>query len=104
MKINPPDEPYAPFITRLATAIPQRRTVGTQTATLIRNETTDEDTDYDNVTQVPAQLPWERQGAFYDSIQGLWIKNSQPFVLLQHGALDTETLTKTVKEEADEDQ
>lgn len=96
-------EPCAPFITLLATPIPQCSTTGTQTATLVRNEAADEDTDHENRVADPFRLPWEQQGAVYDAIQGLWIKDAQPFVMLQSSALGTETLTKTVNEEADED-
>lgn len=104
MKIDiSPEELCAPFIALLATPIPQHNTIRTQTAILFRNEAADGNTDYDNRVARPFRLPWEQQGAVYDAVQGLWIKDAQPFVMLQRSALGTETLTKIVNEEADED-
>ena len=95
--------PLVPFLTRLASPIPQQRMSGTRTATLVREETADEDTDYSVAVAVPYETLRERHGATYDDARGFWIKDGQPFVALQKAALGTETLTKIVEEEADED-
>jgi hypothetical protein len=97
------DERCAPFVALLATPIPQHQTTGTQTATLVHKEAADEDQDYEVGGGDASGFLWEQQGATYDASQGLWIKNAQPFVILQGIALGTETLTKIVEEEADED-
>lgn len=92
-----------PFFTRLATPIPQQRMSGTRTATLVREEAADEDADRGVAAANSCEPSWERHGATYDAACGFWIKDGQPFVALQGAALGTETLTKLVEEEADED-